>query len=138
MRKAFLVLMLLTAATTLTWSQSLPETLIEISETLRSLSNEFDEGFAELETRLLSLKATSIELSKQLADLESEVESSEESLTDLRNSHIEYETYVQGALSAQTERIQALETELWVYRIGGGVLAVVVGYLAIRAALMPP
>lgn len=138
MRRVLLMLLLLTAATTLTWSQSLQQTLIEISNDLMSISDRFDEDLQRLEEQLGSLKTTSTELSTQLDDLGPRVESSEESLVDLRSSHTDYRIYVQGALETQATRIRALETELWIYRIGGGALALLTGWLAIRAALAPP
>ena len=138
MRKALLMLVLVLAVTTLTWSQSLPQTLTEISNDLNRISETFESELTTLESQLLSLRQESKEHSTQLDDLGPRVESSEESLADLRSSHTDYRTYVQTALETQATRIRALETELWVYRIGGGALALLTGWLAIRAALAPP
>ena len=138
MRRVLLMLLLLTAATTLTWSQSLQQTLIEISNDLMSISDRFDEDLQRLEEQLGSLKTTSTELSTQLDDLGPRVESSEESLVDLRSSHTDYRTYARDTLEAQAAQIRQLNRELWIYRIGGGALALLTGWLAIRAALAPP
>jgi chromosome segregation ATPase len=138
MRRALLILVLSTAATIQMPSQSLQQTLIEISNDLTSISDRFDEDLLRLEEQLTSLEATSTVLSTQLADLEPRVESSEESQADLRSSLTRYQTYARTALEAQSQEITALRNELWVYRIGGGALALLTGWLAIRAALAPP
>ena len=138
MRKALLMLVLVLAVTTLTWSQSLPQTLTEISNDLNRISETFESELTTLESQLLSLRQESKEHSTQLDDLGPRVESSEESLVDLQHSLTDYRTYARDTLEAQAAQIRQLNRELWIYRIGGGALALLTGWLAIRAALAPP
>lgn len=132
MRRISIAMLLLLAATTLTWSQSLQQTLMEISNDLTRISEQFDGDLQTLEAQLLSLRETSTELSKQLDDLEPRVESSEESQADLQSSLTRYRTYAQESLEAQAKEIRRLQTEIWVYRIGGVVIAGLTGWIAIR------
>lgn len=135
MRKALLMLALVLAATTLTWSQSLAQQLIEISNDLSEISDEFDREFQTLESQLQSLRQESTELSTQLGDLEPRVESSEESLTALRSSHTDYRIFVQDVLEGQADQIRSLQREIWVYRVGIGAAIVYVAYRAGKAVI---
>lgn len=132
MRRISIAMLLLLAATTLTWSQSLQQTLMEISSDLTRISEQFDGDLQTLEAQLLSLRETSTKLSKQLGDLEPRVENSEESQADLQSSLTRYRTYAQESLEAQAQEIRRLQTEIWVYRIGGVAIAGLTGWIAIR------
>lgn len=135
MRKALLMLTLALVVTTLTWSQSLAQQLIEISNDLNRISETFESELETLETQLLSLRQASKEHSTQLDDLGPRVASSEESLADLRSSHTDYRTYVQTALNSQATEIRSLKREIWIYRVGIGAAVVYVGYRATRAVI---
>ena len=142
MRKALLMLALVLVAMTPMWSQSLAQQLIEISNDLNAISDEFDTEFQTLETQLQSFRSESTQIlaehSRRLDDSESDLDSFEGSLTDLRSSHMEYRTYVQTALQSQATEIRSLQREIWVYRVGGGALAIAVMLLAVRASSAPP
>jgi hypothetical protein len=88
----------------------------------------FDEDLQMLEENFSSLRSDSTTTLEQhsirFADLESEAESSADSLTELRTSQEGYQTYVQTALEDRAVEIRRLKIERWVYRIGMIVLAV--------------
>lgn len=122
MRKVWMMLLLFLLVGIPAWSQRLPETLLKISSELKLLSVGFSKDLQTLEETLTSSRNESTVIlerhSTQLGDLATEATTSRTLLTESQTSQAAYRTYAQTALSAQADRLRALERERWAYRIG--------------------
>jgi predicted nuclease with TOPRIM domain len=99
------------------------QTLTEVLQNLENSLETLERGYTLVNSGLKTLREQQTQLSAELDTLETESTELERRLTSLEQSWSEQKQATDALTAAFNSEIDRLNSELWVYRIGGAVLA---------------